>query len=83
MNVKFITKDQNWQDETTIYWFSLVGTDSGTGCEMNGVYGIADCNGEESVVDCDGCPLTPGDWETIAVERHAIVTDAERMNKGD
>ena len=43
----FIEKDQNFQNETTNYWFTVN--------EEN--YCISDCNGELSLLDCDGCPI--------------------------
>ena len=79
VSVKFIEKGQNWQDEITTYWFSLAGTDIDTGCELGGIYGVADCNGEETIIDCDGSPMTPGDWKTIAVKKYAVVTDELRL----
>ena len=65
---KFIGVDQRWNDETTIYWFEL-------GDEK---YGIADCNGYESVVDSDGGPLPKG-TELERIRRSCLVTDAMRM----
>jgi len=51
-------------DETQ--WYSLTGTDYGTGCKFdNDIFGICD---DGTIVDCENCPLTDGDWETIAVD---------------
>lgn len=54
-NSAYISKDQNHQDETTVYWFEI---SSLTGYHEDGTYGIADCNGEKTYVDSDGCPIT-------------------------
>lgn len=71
----FIEKDQNWQDQTAIYWFELIGEDYGTGIEFEGeTFGIAESGGASRVLDCDGCPLTNG-HEELAVRRCAKVTD--------
>lgn len=40
----YLSKDQNWQDETTIYWFLVSGD----------VYGVRDHNGVRDLVDEDG-----------------------------
>ncbi len=47
MDIIYLGKDQNWADETTIYWFSV-------DCEN---YGIAYNNGKTKLLDCDGCPV--------------------------
>ena len=75
----YTSKDQNWQDEQTIYWFEISGDDSGTGGSFEDqVFGIAESGGDDAVVDCDGCLCTEGDAVTIAVRRVAIVTDDMR-----
>jgi len=66
---KFISKDQNWQNESTTYWFKL---DDGD------VYGVCESGGTDAVLDADGCPLTEGDGLTIAVRRACVVTDELR-----
>ena len=45
--IVFVDKDQNWQDETTNYWFLVDGES----------YGISDSNGEQRLLDSDGCPV--------------------------
>jgi len=46
-------------------WVELDGTDYGTNYEFdNTTYGITD---DDVILDCDGAPLTEGDFETIAV----------------
>ncbi|QHJ82615.1 MAG: hypothetical protein [Bacteriophage sp.] len=47
INATFTTKDQNFNDGTTIYWFEVE-------CESFGVV-ESEC-GNREVVDCDGCP---------------------------
>jgi hypothetical protein len=47
LTADYISTDQNFQDETTNYWF-LVGGE---------IYALSDCNGELQLLDCDGCPF--------------------------
>lgn len=56
MKAEFTTKDQNYQDETTIYWFEITESSS-TWIGMGEIYGVADCNSELTILDCDGCPV--------------------------
>ena len=44
--MKKFNEDQDWNSETTTYWFDAEGE----------IYGVVDHNGDLSVVDCDGCP---------------------------
>lgn len=55
-------------------WFDINGTDSGTGWEFDGAetFGLTD---DSRVLDCDGCPLTEGDLQEIAV-KNALVNYA-------
>ena len=72
----FIGADQNWKDETTVYWFRLNGTDYGTDVDFDSdVYGIAESGPNSSVLNEDGYPLTEGDHETVAVRNAVSVTD--------
>jgi hypothetical protein len=77
---KFIEADQNWQEESTTYWFELNGTDYGTGYEFNGeTYGVVESGSDEPViVNSDNYPLVDGDVETIAVRNTVAVTDEIR-----
>lgn len=76
---KFTGKDQNWEEESTIYWFTLSGTDYGTEVEFNDeVFGIEESGDDTRVLDADGGPLTDSDYTTIAVRKTAIVTDEMR-----
>ena len=71
INSIFTAKDQNSQDETTIYWFDVVGT---IGNEEDGVWGITDCNGEIGLVDCDGCPCNTDDAHILEVFNSCEIT---------
>ena len=78
VTVEYNGKDQNWQDETTIYWFTLNGKDYGTEIRFSdSVYGLADNNGDTTLLDCDGCPMVEGNGEYIAVYKaiHNNITD--------
>lgn len=58
------------------FWFRISGTDRGTGiCFDADVFGI---DGNNSVLDADGCPLSDGDGIAIAVRRACAVTDKMR-----
>lgn len=75
----FIEKSQNWQEETTTYWFELNGEDYGTGIEFDGeTFGIAESGPDSQVVDSEGAPLTDGDHQAIAVRNTVEVTDEMR-----
>ena len=54
-----VSVDQNLSDETTTYWFYVDGE----------TYGVVDCNGKRSLVDCDGYPV-----RTYSVEQFIIPT---------
>jgi len=76
----FNTKDQNWQDGTTTYWFTLDGHDTGTGLSFDAeridssVFGIVDRAGHKTVVECDGMPV-PNDNISDIVLRECKITD--------
>jgi hypothetical protein len=79
MNVEFKTKEQDWENEATIYWFELNGTDYGTGCEFDNEWvGVCESNGESMILDRYGCPATPGDNIEMAATCHCVVTDEMR-----
>lgn len=69
MTAKYIEKDQIWQHETTRYWFQVEDHEY----LENGLYGINDCNGEISYVDCDGAPVDQG--KIIFLEKELILID--------
>ena len=74
----YISKDQNWQDETTTYWFELTGTDYGTGYEFNGEkYGVVEDDSMD-YVDEDGTPINWSDNRGVAVRNTVYVTDEIR-----
>jgi hypothetical protein len=80
MKCEFFERDRD-NGGKTIYWFKLTGTDRGTGWEFDGQdFGIVEESGcdELRVLDGDGCPMTDGDWETIAVLNHVTITDEMR-----
>jgi len=54
-----------------VTWFDINGIDSGTGWEFDGAetFGLTK---DSRVLDCDGCPLTAGDLQEIAV-KNALV----------
>jgi len=61
---EFTGKDQNWQDETTIYWFSVESMDYRI---ESGGYGIADNSGTLTPVNSDGSPIDYNEHEAVAV----------------
>ena len=75
LKVNFNGKDQNWMNETTVYWFEIDGTDYGTektfDCQM---FGIADCNGHLTVVDIEGYPVL-NEYVVNIVLRECKITD--------
>jgi hypothetical protein len=73
---EFITADQNWQEQSTTYWFSLSGKDCGTGYVFDGdEYGICESSGESVVVDEDGAPRMDCDRVVCAVRNTVQITD--------
>jgi len=54
-------------NENNVKWIEVSGTDYGTGWEFEGaeIFGIT---GDNRILDCDGCPLTEGDHQEIAVK---------------
>lgn len=59
--VKVINIEVN---DNSVKWFSLEGHDYGTDVVLDDTYGLTQDN---KILDCDGCPMTEGDRETIAV----------------
>jgi len=64
--MKYSSKDQNYQDETTIYWFKD---------ESNVFYGIADCNGKLTALDCDGMPIDYNNYLRDKVLSECVITE--------
>ena len=73
IKAKFQSKDQNHQDEQTIYWFDVSGTD-----EEYGVYGVAESCGEVKFLDDEGYPCNTQDEHIRVIFVECIVTDEMR-----
>jgi len=80
MKVKFKSDDNNWQEESTTYWFELTGKDYGTQKVFDfDVYGVVESgNNETKILNEDGYPMSEGDIETIAVRNSIFITDEIR-----
>ena len=70
----FISADQNFAEETTIYWFRIEGDSDLAGKE----FGIAESGTTSTVVDSDGAPLDYSDHDRRRVAAACIVTDEIR-----
>jgi len=62
MEIEHKNTDQNWQEQSTTYWFDVDGESFGL-CDKG--YG-----GETRLLDCDGCPVEEcndmgGIWGTL------------------
>jgi hypothetical protein len=64
----FTSKDNNWQEEATIYWFDMDGEQ----------FGIRECGIETTVLDSDGAPVDYNEALRSRVQRTCIVTDEMR-----
>lgn len=51
MNVTYLSKDNNWQNENTTYWFDVDGE----------TYGVSDTSGDRIIVDSESCPVNTSD----------------------
>lgn len=69
-NVNYTGKDQNWQNQSTTYWFDVDGE----------VYGVVESGSEAPrIVDVDGCPIDGnGNEREMRVELESAVTDEMR-----
>lgn len=67
----FIEKDQNWQNETTVYWFELDGE----------TWGVSDCNGERTIVDCDGCTVSMSDAKNAHLTAALVITEEMELDR--
>jgi len=77
-NAIYISKDQNWQDEETVYWFQIEGEDYGTGAIFRGeTFGVVESAGDTIFVDSEGYPID-GNGNEVAVRSalEGAVTDA-------
>lgn len=64
----FTSKDNNWMEGTTTYWFSFEGE----------TFGIVEDGPTSSVVDYEGYPLDTNEYMLIRVKRTCVVTDEMR-----
>lgn len=79
MKSTYIGKDQNCQNEYTVYWFRLDGVDNGTGLAFDSdVYGVCESGLDRYAADCDNCPIAASDRTSIAVLRNCTITDEMR-----
>lgn len=78
-----VSTDRHPQPPRVIYWFALSGIERETGWEFQGSeeYGIYEHGSKFSILDCDGCPMTEGDRETIAVRNLITITDDMRIKE--
>ena len=72
----FTGADQNYQDETTVYWFDVESEDYRI---ESGEYGMADCNGDLTPLDSDGAPIDYNDLLAGAVLAVCHLTDEIRQ----
>lgn len=70
IQANYIAKDQNQQDETTVYWFNVNHSDD----DLSGEYAVADNNGFKRLLDCDGCPCTD-DHHFNEILESCVITD--------
>lgn len=73
MKTSHFHTDQDWQNETTTYWFSASSDFGET------EYGVVETAGLFDVVDSEGCPLPQGE-ERRLVEKHCVVTQEMQNN---
>lgn len=76
MKATYISKDQNFQDETTIYWFDV---EFSMYPEGSGTYGVFH-NHEKGLLDCDGAPLNMSDPVPAAIFDACVITDEMIMD---
>ncbi len=67
--MKYLSKDQNAQAETTTYWMQNLDGDT---------FGVVESNFDVDLVDCDGCPVV--DNHTNKDEFFNAVTDEMRQD---
>jgi hypothetical protein len=81
LKAKFISKDENTQNENNTYWFRVDGYSASFGLEFeNETFGLVESEEGSCLVDCDGCTVTPGDGQHDAVMSIITVTDEERSS---
>ena len=71
LNAEFIQKDNDWDKESTTYWFDINGE----------TYGVVESGCDDPViVDCDSCPVVLSDKKNIHLNDLAEnVTEELRM----
>lgn len=67
--MKYKTKDQNWADQTTTYWFEN---------EDGEMFGIVEGGHDSDVIDCDGMPIDYNEQLKNTVKEQCIVTEEMR-----
>ena len=67
MTTKYISKDQNWNDGTTTYWFDVDGTE----------YGIVQDGPDAYPVDYNSLPIA-NEHEASKIIESCVVTDSMR-----
>ena len=66
-SIIFIEKEQDWQNETTRYWFSVNGVE----------FCVAECGPASDILDRNGKPLLEGERKA-QLRRQFVVTDSMR-----
>ena len=65
MSVTINIIEEPSQNPESIKWFELNGLDMGTQSLFNNdTFGLTH---DDRILDCDGCPMTEGDYQTIGV----------------
>lgn len=68
IKAEFFEKDNNYQDENTIYWFHVSG-------EFNDDYGVCDHNGDLSIVDSECYPIDLNTYTSNRLLESLIITE--------
>lgn len=82
METTYLSKDNNWANGSTTYWFDVNYTDA-DGEEINAEMGVAESGNDKPVIlDCESCPIHAG---TTADYHHYAdlidcVTDEMRLS---
>jgi len=81
ITVKYLSKDNDWQDGSTTYWFELTGTEYGVSGFAGGVFGVVESGDYDAVfVDADNYPIADSGSDAIVAKKYCIVTDAMRLD---
>lgn len=67
MNIQFIEKEQDWQNEATRYWFNVDGEE----------YAVVESGGSVSICNAVADDVTDRDFEAV-LKANLIVTDEMR-----